>query len=73
MANATTWHLYAKEWGIDDLIWIECFSTKSEAISLKRYYEEKYPDDNMGWPCRYLISTNPPEPEIEYEQCFSNT
>jgi hypothetical protein len=67
------WHLYAKEWGIDDLIWVHCYDTKREAEADKRHHEETYPEDTHGWPCRYIISTDPPEPEPELEQCFSNT
>jgi len=61
--------LYAKDWGIDELEFIDALDTKAEALALKRYYEANYPDDAYGYPCRYVVRREAaPEPAISWEQ-----
>lgn len=66
MANIIT--LWAKDWGIDELVFVCQCESMSEAKRLKRYYEANYPDDSCGWPCSYVIQNEPaPEPGPSYE------
>jgi hypothetical protein len=61
-------YLYAKEWGIDELVFVDAYDSRSEAQSMRRWYQENHPEDSMGWPCRYIVSKEPPPERISYEQ-----
>jgi hypothetical protein len=61
--------VYAKEWGINELIFVDSYETLRDANACKRECETQHPEDSMGWPCRYLVRKGaPPEPGIPWEQ-----
>ena len=61
--------LYAKEWGIDELVFVDAYDTAREAEAQRRHHQANYPDDSMGWPVRYVVHKEaPPEPGIPWEQ-----
>lgn len=65
----TSYTVWAKLWGIEELEFIDEFETLQGAAALARRYREEYPDDMQGAPVRYLIRKDaPPEPGIPYEQ-----
>jgi hypothetical protein len=66
----TTYTVWAKLWGINELEFIDEFETLKGAAAAARHYREKYPDDMQGAPVRYLIKKDEPKPEpgIPYEQ-----
>jgi len=68
----TTYTVWAKLWGIDELEFIDEFETLQGAAALARRYREEYPDDMQGAPVQYLVRKDaPPEPGIPYEQLAS--
>lgn len=66
----TYYTLWAKDWGIDELEFIDSYDTHQEAAAAARRYREEYPEDKYGWPCSYLVKKDEPRPEpgIPYEQ-----
>ena len=61
-------YLYAKEYGIDELVFIDAYDSRREALAMQRHHQAAYPNDAMGWPCRYVVSNEPPPEAISWEQ-----
>lgn len=61
-------YLYAREWGISELIFVDAYDSRREAEASRRHYAANYPEDGMGWPCSYLVSSEPPPEAISWEQ-----
>ena len=61
-------YLYAKEWGIDELVFVDAYDSRRDAEASRRHHEANHPTDGMGWPCSYLVSTEAPPDATSWEQ-----